>query len=81
MTIENWQYDDLKDRLNKLVRDKKNPHRDIMHESLLHFERLEQWMKRVQEAQWYGENECKHLQRKLSKIEEIINRDVNNDRH
>jgi predicted transcriptional regulator len=79
MTIENWQYDDLKDRLAELVKDKENPSREILYECLLHFERWEKWMKRTQEAQWHTENEWKHLQRKLAKIEEIIKRDVNND--
>ena len=79
MTIENWQYDDLKDRLNELIKDEKNPSREILYECLLHFVRWEKWMKRVQEAQWYEENERKHLQRKLNKIDEIIKRDVNND--
>jgi predicted transcriptional regulator len=79
MTIENWQYDDLKDRLSELVKDKENPNRETLYECLLHFERWEKWMKRHQEALWYTENECKHLQRKLNKIEKIIKLDVNND--
>jgi predicted transcriptional regulator len=79
MTIENWQYDDLKERLDSQIKDLTNPSREILYECLLHFERWEKWMKRVQEAQWYEENERKHLQRKLDKITDIIERDINND--
>lgn len=79
MTIGNWQYDDLKSTLKVLIEAENTPNKDILIQCLHHFDRYDLWMKRLQEAQWYEENERNHVQRKLKKIEEIIKRDINND--
>lgn len=79
MAIFNWQYDDLKRTLRELVDNKSTPNWEVLHHCLLHFERLDLWMKRCQEAYHYEEFERKHAQRKLDKIKDIIQRDINND--
>ena len=75
MTIPNWQYDDLKDRLNEQIKDKENHSREILYECLLHFQRFEKWMARLQDAYWHEENECKHRGRLLEKIKRTIEED------
>lgn len=76
MAITNWQYDDLKSTLKALIEDTTIPNHDVLYHCYLHFERFELWMKRVQEAQWYEENERRYCQRKLDKIAKIIKEDV-----
>jgi hypothetical protein len=79
MAIDNWQYDNLKSTLKTLIEAEDTPNKDILFQCFHHFERYDLWMKRLQEALWYEENERKHTQRKLKKIEDIIKRDTNND--
>lgn len=78
-TIPNWQYDDLKETLKKLVEGDNVQNRDVLHHCLLHFERLDLWLKRIQEAYHYEEHERKHVERKLYRIAEIIEMDISND--
>ena len=82
MAIFNWQYDDLKKTIKEILNnegDNDSPHREILFHCLLHFERLDLWFKRIQEAQYYEESERRHVQRKLRQIKEIIEKDSWND--
>ena len=79
MTVLNWQYDDLKETLRTLLTDHRTENRDVLYNCLQHFERFDLWMKRIQEAHYYEEAERKHVQRKLDRIKDIIERDINND--
>jgi hypothetical protein len=79
MTIPNWQYDDLKNRLSDLIKDESTLHRDVLFECSLHFQRFEKWMARLQDAYWHEENECKHRGRLLDQIKRLANERWSND--
>lgn len=78
--ITNWQYDDMKEALQKAVNEGGGtPKDELLYHCLMHFNRYEKWMARLQEALWYTENDNAHYKRKLARIEDIIKKDINND--